>query len=214
MAQEIEIKLRVGNVTEFRSALARLGGRPVSGGTGRVHEWNVVFDTAENELKRRGQLLRIRVETPDTPHPRPARTSSKRTILTFKRRFVGRRAGNANRRHKVREELELQVADSGTLTQIFKALGLRAWFRYEKFRTTYRLPESARWATGLLIELDETPIGTFVELEGPYQAIDRAAKALGFSKDDYILTNYLQLFTDYRRRKGERAGDMVFSKRI
>lgn len=214
MAQEIEIKLRVGSVAEFRSALARLGARPVSGGTGRIHERNVVFDTADNELKRRGQLLRIRVETPDTPDPRRARTSSKRTILTFKRPFAGRRAGIANGRHKVREELELQVADSGALTTIFKALGMRAWFRYEKFRTTYRLPESARWATGLLIELDETPIGTFVELEGPYKAIDRAAKALGFSKDDYILRNYLQLFADHCRRKGDRVGDMVFAKRI
>ena len=37
---------------------------------------------------------------------------------------------------------------------------------------------------GLLIELDETPIGAFVELEGPAEAIDRAATELGFGKSD------------------------------
>jgi len=44
---------------------------------------------------------------------------------------------------------------------------MSGWFRYEKYRTTFRLPDSNAWANGLLIELDETPIGTFVELEGP-----------------------------------------------
>jgi len=56
---------------------------------------------------------------------------------------------------------------------------MSGWFRYEKYRTTFRLPDSNAWANGLLIELDETPIGTFVELEGPAAAIDRAAEELG-----------------------------------
>jgi len=58
---------------------------------------------------------------------------------------------------------------------------MSGWFRYEKYRTTFRLPDSNAWANGLLIELDETPIGNLVELEGPAAAIDRAAEELGFT---------------------------------
>ena len=72
------------------------------------------------------------------------------------------------------------------------------------------MPESQRWAARLLIELDETPIGTFVELEGPAKAIDRAAKELGFTKNEFIVTNYLRLYAEECRRRGEKVGDMVF----
>src|SRR5258708_480092 len=64
-------------------------------------------------------------------------------------------------RHKVREEVELRVENAATLAQIFERLGMPAAVRYEKYRTTFRLPGSQPWAKGLLIELDETPIGTF-----------------------------------------------------
>ena len=52
-----------------------------------------------------------------------------------------------------------------------------------------------------------------MELEGPPRAIDRAAKELGFSKKDYILTNYVSLFAEDCRRRGQKMGDMVFQKR-
>jgi hypothetical protein len=76
-----------------------------------------------------------------------------------------------------------------------------------------RLPGSRAWAKGLLIELDETPIGFFVELEGPAGAIDRAAQALGFEKSDYILANYMVLYREYCRGRGEEPRDMVFAKK-
>jgi hypothetical protein len=61
-----------------------------------------------------------------------------------------------------------------------------------------------------LIELDETPIGTFVELEGPAEAIDRAAQELGFSKGEYVLKNYLLLYMEDCRKKGQPPHHMVF----
>jgi adenylate cyclase class 2 len=103
------------------------------------------------------------------------------------------------------------VANADGMLRVFEGLGMRVWFRYEKFRTTYCLPDSKRWARRLLIELDETPIGTFVELEGPSAAIDRAATELGFSDADYILTNYLCLYQQECERVGAVAGDMTFS---
>jgi adenylate cyclase class 2 len=216
MGTETEIKLRIDDVKGFRAALQQLGVRAVFGGAGRVHEWNVLFDTPQEELNKRGQLLRIRTETPEHPTSKRFEPNTERVLLTFKR--PTRAAQTPTRlfqrgRHKVREEIELEVSDADALASVFLGLGLRDWFRYEKFRTTFRLPKSRRWAKGLLIELDETPIGIFVELEGPGEAIDRVARELGFSKRDYILTNYLGLYQQECRRRGEKPGDMVFPKR-
>jgi adenylate cyclase, class 2 len=215
MGTETEIKLRVHNPKEFRATLKKLGARSVFAGTGRVHESNVLFDTSGNHLAKRGELLRIRTEKPESLSSKRSKPGTERTLLTFKRPVTSARApARAPRRarHKVREELELQVLDADVLAKIFEGLGLRGWFRYEKFRTTFRLPESLRWAKGLLVELDETPIGTFVELEGPPQAIDRMARALGFSKRDYIVTSYLGLYLEECRQRGEKAEHMVFQK--
>jgi adenylate cyclase class 2 len=107
--------------------------------------------------------------------------------------------------------MEVEVADARVLTVIFEGLGMRGWFRYEKYRTTFHLPASRKWAKGLLIDLDETPIGTFVELEGPPLAIDRAAQELGYSRRDYVLKNYLVLYVEECRRQGREPKDMIFA---
>lgn len=217
MAQEIEIKLRISDQRTLKHALKRLGARTVGGGSGRVHEWNVLFDTPQGNLASRGQLLRIRTETPEPATKKGKQGSRQRILLTFKRPLVeGTPAAGSsqeNHRYKVREEFELEVSDSTVLTRIFEGLGMRGWFRYEKRRTTFRLPVTLGWAKGLLIELDETPIGTFVELEGPPDAIDRAAQELGFVPRDYILQNYLGLYVEECRRLGQEPGDMLFAAR-
>lgn len=209
MAREIEIKLRVEDIVEFRRTLKKLGARAVMGNGGRVHELNVIFDTQEKKLAKRGELLRIRKETSDRKAGRGSARNAEESTVTFKRRPEGK---GGKGRHKVQEEIESRVEDGDALTMIFEGLGYRPWFRYEKFRTKFQLSKGKRWAKGLVIDLDETPIGTFVELEGPPQAIDRTAKELGYSKRDYIVTNYLVLYREECRRRGEKPGDMVFRK--
>ncbi len=224
MGRETEIKLRVTSIAEFRKRLRRVGARLVEPGAGRVHEWNTLYDTAAQDLRGRDQLLRVRVEAAAAAaDSKRARSSSKsgkkRFVLTFKgpvsphlgKRSVSDRRFGGN--HKVREEIELEIGDAKALGMIIERLGMQESFHYEKFRTTFRMPESERWAKGLLIELDETPVGTFVELEGPAAAIDRAAKLLGYSKEEYVLTNYLRLHAEECIRRGEKVGDMVFRKR-
>ncbi len=215
MAQETEIKLRIGDLKAFRRALKRWGARACAGGGGRVHEWNVIFDTPQGGLAKHGQLLRIRTETPERGSKQRAAAKT-RVVVTFKRpveqRAEAMAVGAPAERYKVREELEVEVAEAENLTKIFEGLGMKGWFHYEKYRTTYRLPAAQRWGKGLLIEVDETPIGTFVELEGPPEAIDRAAEELGFSKRDYILKNYLALYVEECRRKGVEPRDMVFEE--
>ena len=54
-------------------------------------------------------------------------------------------------------------------------LGLHVWFRYQKFREEFA-------AEDVTIALDETPVGTFVEIEGGERAIEFMARALGRSR--------------------------------
>jgi len=213
VARETEIKLRISDLPAFHSALERIGALLAGPGSSKVHEENLIFDTPQSALARKGQLLRIRMETPEVPGESVA--PQRRVILTFKQPIDNPTGPEMVREaygpYKVREELELEVSDPGILARIFEGLGMTGWFRYEKYRTTYRMPDSNAWAKGLLIELDETPIGTFVELEGPAEAIDRAAEELGFSKRDYIQQNYLNLYVEDCRRKGEKPLHMLFS---
>lgn len=215
MARETEIKLKIKDEKAFRRVLKKLGARPQE--TGRVHEENVIFDTPQGGLAKHGQLLRVRIETPEAGGKTKKEQAKQRVVLTFKRPVVRPMAGDASEvshgLHKVREEIEVQVAEAQKLTEIFEGLGMSGWFRYEKYRTTFQLPGSKAWARGLLIELDETPIGTFVELEGAASAIDRAAEELGYSKRDYVSKNYLVLYMEECRRKGEQPRHMVFPGR-
>jgi len=207
MADEREIKLRVEDEKALKKALARLSAKPVGAGGGRVHEWNVIFDTPQGGLAKHGQLLRIRKET---AQGKARKGEEPRIVLTFKKPAVA--AEGDGHGHKVREEIETEVKDDAALRRIFEGLGMSGWFSYEKYRTTMKLPGSARWAKDLVIEVDETPVGTFLELEGPAEAIDRAAIELGYTKKDYIVKSYLALYLEECRRRGESPKDMVFDK--
>jgi adenylate cyclase class 2 len=215
MARETEIKLKIDDVPSLHSALKRMGAVLAGPGTSKVHEENMIFDTPQGGLANQGQLLRIRTETPELGKESRTAKPEQRVVLTFKQPIAqtsgAEIAGEPYGPYKVREEIELEVSDAGMLARIFEGLGMNGWFRYEKYRTTFRLLDSNVWAKGLLIELDETPIGTFVELEGPAAAIDQAAEELGFSKRDYILKNYLSLYVEDCRRKGQEPRHMLFS---
>ena len=226
MPQETEIKLRIADLEAFRKSLSQLKAKPIFRGSGRIHEMNLIFDTSRGGLAKKAQLLRIRTETPASENGTADKSAATRGILTFKRpsgggygpvpKIGGKQSNKQPKQgsagsHKVRDEIETVVTDAATLAAIFEGIGMHGWLRYEKYRTTYRL--SARWAKGLLIELDETPIGNFAELEGPPKKIDRAARELGFSKADYVLKNYLTLYREDCRRRGVKPGDMLFSTR-
>ena len=206
MPEEREIKLRIENLPALQHALAKLGARIAKP---RVHEHNTIFDTPEFTLAKREQLLRIRTETLAAK----SRKSGPHSVVTFKSPIPAAGSAGKSARHKVREEIELKISDAKALAAIFQGLGLRGWFQYEKFRTTFQLRASNAWAKRLLLELDETPIGVFLELEGPAKAIDRAAQVLGFPKKAYILANYLVLYREFSARRGEEPSHMLFAKK-
>lgn len=215
---EIEIKLRAASAEEARQRLRGLRARTL----GRVFERNTLFDTHERVLGRSGRLLRVRYEQEwgagGAPLRRPqawgkARTRAgrpERALLTFKapaERGSGGQPGGG--RYKARQEIELAVAPAERAEQILERLGYHPWFRYEKYRTSFRLPG----LPGLAVELDETPLGVYWELEGPPEAIDRAARALGYGPGDYLTASYYELFLAERQRRGREARAMVFPKK-
>ena len=179
---EREIKLRFGSAQEACAAVRAIGATPVRG---RRFQDDALFDNEREELRQRRCALRLRRE-------------EARSYLTFKGPV---QPGPM----KLREELETAVSDAGVLQGVLEHLGLRAWFRYQKYREEYMLD-------GVVVAVDETPIGTFVELEGTEAGITAAADALGRTRADYILDSYYGLFMKHREALGFCGSHMIFDE--
>ncbi len=191
--RETEIKLRVTDLAGLVHKISRLGAHC----SGRILERNTLFDTPDEDFRRRGRLLRVRVETPARSALIPGGPA--RTIITSKSPVPAAAAS----RYKEKFERELVLTARRDRLATLKSLGFRPGFRYEKFRTAFRLP-------GLHLDLDETPVGTYLEIEGPPASIDRVARALGFSPRDYIRNTYWDLNAAHCRRRGQIPGNMLF----
>jgi len=200
--EEIEIKLPIEDLAALRARLKRLRARKI---TPRTHELNTLYDTPSQHLRRRGQLIRIRIEHPASSI-KTARNNNATTILTYKGPAHPPRNSTPRPRFKINEEAEVSLTAPAEMSRILRGLGLRPSFRYEKFRTTYALPG----IPALKIELDETPVGIYLELEGPPTAIDRAARLLGYARKDYLTDTYGSLYLAACRRAGRKPGDMLF----
>src|SRR5690349_9497660 len=125
---EIEVRFRVADGARLMRQLARLKAKPTRA---RVHEMNTLYDTADGNLSRHGQMLRLRVERPAAR----ANGAGKRgktatgksescTWLTLKGPANGAKASELGR-YKVREEHELRIFDHQEMPKILEALGLR-----------------------------------------------------------------------------------------
>jgi adenylate cyclase class 2 len=163
--------------SEARALVEGIGATPCRP---RHFEDNVLFDDAESSLSTSGRALRLR------------RTDAL-AVVTYK----GPRLPGAG--VKSRPEIEFTVGDADAAGQVLEALGYRKAFRYQKYRQTYRWKDAE-------IVVDETPIGTFLEVEGPIETIHAAAAALGRTPADYVDESYAALFLATGR-----GGDMVFA---
>jgi adenylate cyclase, class 2 len=179
---EREIKLRFGDPSEARAAVIASGATLVAP---RRFQDDALFDTEGDGLFRRRCALRLRRE-------------GARSFLTFK-------GPPQPGPMKLREELETAIADGAVLHQVLERLDLHVRFRYQKYREEYA-------AEHVVIAIDETPIGTFVEIEGTEPGIAATAAALGRGAADYILDSYYALFLKYREALGFRGSDMVFDE--
>jgi len=205
--REVEIKLRVHDLARLLGRLRELGAKC----EGSVHEENTLYDTSARDFERIQAILRIRREgaarLPGKARRRGKRAKGAGGLITYKGMLSGKR-GAGGGKYKVREEIEYRVKNARRIERLFARLGLRRGFRYEKYRTRYELATFP----GLEVDLDETPIGAFLELEGSRRAIDATARALGYSEKDYIAVSYLELYWAECERLGKKPGNMVFKR--
>ena len=177
---EREVKIRFPDPDLARAALAAIGAVPLRP---RRLQDDTLFDTADSALRARRAAVRLRRE-PD------------HAFLTYKGPV---QPGPM----KVREEQETEVADAEVLLRVLEELGLQAWFRYQKFREEFQAP-------GVVIALDETPVGTYLEIEGSEEGILTVTDALGRSPADFILNSYRGLFLAFAQANNVNERDMLF----
>lgn len=186
---EIELKFPVRNLPAL---LHRLRDAGFQIETPRTFESNVLYDTPGRDLKTSGQLLRVRHYGPLSTVTHKRHPDDEDTLSPY----------------KVRIETESAVADGSALAEIFTRLGFGPVFRYEKFRTEYLDP--AQPEAHLVV--DETPIGIYVELEGPTRWIDHTLATLGVSPGDCITESYGKLFLAWKGRTGSPADHLTFDQ--
>ena len=177
---EREIKLRYDSVESARAAVLAAGATPL---LGRRLQEDALLDTDDESLRRRRCVLRIRLENGNSR-------------ITFKGPVQPSLM-------KMRDEFETIVGDGVLLRRVFEELGFHVWFRYEKYREEFCHEE-------VIVAVDETPVGVFIEIEGSEPGITEMARLLGRRPDDYILDSYRGLFLKCRDAAGITGSDMVF----
>ncbi|MDP9322717.1 MAG: class IV adenylate cyclase [Acidobacteriota bacterium] len=177
---EREIKLRFTSADEARNAVIATGATPLHG---RRLQEDALLDTEDEQLRRQRCVLRVRME-------------NGKSRLTYKGPVQPSIM-------KVREELETVVGDGEMLVRVFGELGLHVWFRYEKYREEFSHED-------VIVAIDETPVGVFIEIEGTEHGITEMTLALGRTPADYIVDSYRSLFLQHRDGRGLSGSDMMF----
>jgi adenylate cyclase class 2 len=179
---EQEIKLAFADVEAARQAVKTAGARLVA--SRRLLD-DRFFDTEDGRLRHVGRGLRLRRD-------------GTRVFITTKGPI---QPGPV----KIREEIETAVDDALVAEALLRSLGFECWFRAEKYREDYAVG-SAR------IALDETPVGTFIEIEGEPDEIARVVALLGCTSADYRFESYPALYRHWCRAHGLTPGNMLFGE--
>lgn len=181
MSTETEIKVKLGNVEAFRRQVGALNPVPLSA---RHFEDNQLLDFPDQRLRHSQCLLRIRFAEGKhyVTHKGPPRPDGL---------------------FKTREELETLVDDGEILLQVLEQIGMCVSFRYQKYREEFSV-------RNVHIAIDETPIGNYVEFEGPGDGIQDLAGELGIAETQYLRSSYYSLYLEHCRENGEAPKFMVF----
>lgn len=173
MSVETEMKIEVSaaELREIRDELERLQARTLFESQA---EENLLFDFPDRRLARSGCALRLR-------------RYGGWNILTFKG------AVQKDPHFKKREELESKFEDFEIVRKILEQLGLQVCFQYAKRRAQYLLEVGEE---SVQICLDETPVGSFVEVEGSTEAIHQVARKFDWSPDRYVKRTYVELYRE------------------
>lgn len=179
MTRERELKLALDDRAALRERLR-------SEGALRLHaenfEHNTLWDRDEH-LRAAGSILRVRRD-------------GQGIRLTFKG------PASFEDRVKVRTEHETRVESEASLEEILRALGYAPVRQYQKYREEWRLD-------GVVIALDRTPIGDFVEFEGDLAS--SVALRCGCDPATALEQSYLALYETHRASHPEAPTEMVFA---
>jgi adenylate cyclase class 2 len=179
---EQEMKIPVPSLAQVRRRLQERGGRLLDSA---AFEDNWVLDDGGRSLAAAGRLLRVR-------------RFGTTCLITLKG------AASFSGGVKTRTELETEVADADTALAILAGLGFGPVRRYQKRRETWSLER-------VTVALDETPMGSFVELEGDGAALAGVASTLSLDPHDAARGTYLDLWTSFRATHPGVPEDMVFA---
>lgn len=184
-APEIELKFSVDDIAALRSAVSGLG---LTLRTERSFESNTLYDTPNRDLRQKRQLLRLR-------------EYNGHCVVTHKRMSE---SGSEDPRYKTRIETETEVAECASLAEIFTQLGFATVFRYEKFRTEWDAEGGGH------LVLDETPIGTWAELEGEPHWIESMLSQLGVEQSRCSTESYGALFLRWKEETASPVNNLTF----
>lgn len=180
---ESELKFPVTDLAQMRMLLQRARAVVVRA---MAREVNQLLDTEDQRLRTTGCVLRLR-------------RHGDRKFVTFK--------GPASYKGAIKErpERETEVSDLDRMGEILRELGFSVYMRYEKDRE--------EWLLGnVSVVLDRTPMGAFVEVEGPSEKLAEVADLLGLKIASAVRGSYTSLWLEHRKRHPELElpFDMVF----
>jgi len=175
------MKIPVAALPPVRDRLERRGGRCLHPLT---LEDNWVLDDAGRTLFGGSRLLRVR-------------QMGQLSWLTLKE------PGSFSGGVKSRVEIETPVGSAETVLAVLAGLGFRPVRHYQKRRESWCLGQ-------VVVALDETPMGAFVELEGPAGLLAAVAADLGLDPRTAVRGTYLDLWLAHRALHPDAPADMVF----
>jgi adenylate cyclase, class 2 len=192
---EIELKFPAPDPEALQTLLPQLGFQLV---TPRTFEHNTLYDTPGRDLRARRQILRLR-QYGDI------------CTLTHKR-LPDDQTPVDTTRYKIRIETETTLSDCEAMAEIFKQLGYLPAFIYEKYRTEWSHSADSDAEVDAHLVIDETPIGTYAELEGSTAWIDQTLAALNIDPATCLTDSYGKLFLDWKQRTSSPAENLTFAE--
>lgn len=172
--KEIEIKLKITDSDGLVEKVLSLGGEKV-------------FDDLQKDVMYTNGSLQFQSYTKKAPERvLRLRRSNAGNLLTYKERL--------EQEHEYlleRTEIETIVEGFEKMEMILGKLGFNPYRIKEKKRVKVKFD-------GMTLEFDTLPfIGTFLEIEGTEETIQKVLVKLGLSIEDGINRDYTQLFYDY-----------------
>ncbi len=184
MGLEIECKLYFPSLEAIQAHLAHAGAVLTNP---RTYEHNIRYDGPNGDFATRGIVLRLRRD-------QDIRLTYKAPALQHVQGMV------------TRLELETTIGDFETMDAILLHLGYRHNMVYEKYRTTYHLPD----VPDVEMVMDEMPYGNFLEVEGTPEGIETALAKMNLADVTRIMLGYVDLFELLRRHHQFEFRDLTF----